>query len=88
GVAFRNPETFGEYQLSYRTGDIVSPRIEVLEPLSLEMADFCRAIRTGREPVSSAELGIDVVRAIEAIDGSLARGGVPVALTNAGVWIA
>ena len=75
GVAFRNPESFGEYQLSYRTGDILSPRIEVLEPLSLEMADFCRAIRTGAEPVSSARLGVDVVRAIEAIDESLANGG-------------
>ena len=24
----RDPETFGEYQLSYRTGDIVSPRVD------------------------------------------------------------
>ena len=27
GVDFRDPETFGEYQLSYRTGDIVSPKL-------------------------------------------------------------
>ena len=80
GVAFRDPESFGEYQLSYRTGDILSPRVEVLEPLSLEMADFCRAIRTGSKPLSSAGVGLDVVRTIEAIDQSLAHGGTPVDL--------
>ena len=88
GVAFPNPETFGEYQLSYRTGDILSPRIEVLEPLSAEMADFCRAIRTGTEPVSSAALGVDVVRAIEAIDESLSRGGHPVGLPDVALSVA
>ncbi len=29
GVVYRDPETFGEYHLSYRSGDIVSPKIEV-----------------------------------------------------------
>ncbi len=32
---------FGEYQLTYRTGDIVSPQVEAAEPLCLEMSDFC-----------------------------------------------
>ena len=54
GVTLPDPETFGEYQLSYRTGDIVSPRVDVAEPLSLELIDFCEAIRTGSAPRSSA----------------------------------
>ena len=29
GVTIRDPESFGEFQLSYRTGDIVSPRVDV-----------------------------------------------------------
>ena len=41
GVMLRDPETFGEYQLTYRTGDIVSPHMEVAEPLKLELEDFC-----------------------------------------------
>ena len=45
-----NPETFGEYQLTYRTGDIVSPHVAAAEPLFLELSDFCTAIRTGEEP--------------------------------------
>jgi len=75
GVMPKDPETFGEYRLAYRTGDIVSPRIEVAEPLGVELTDFCEAIRTGSTPRSSAELGLEVVRTIEAVDASLGRNG-------------
>src|SRR5919197_1171583 len=34
------PATFGEHQLTYRSGDVVIPRIDAHEPLSLELADF------------------------------------------------
>jgi len=74
GVSLPDPETFGEYRLSYRTGDIVSPRIPVAEPLALELADFCTAIRTATAPHCTAQLGIEVVRVIEAVDRSLASG--------------
>ena len=80
GVMFDDPETFGEYQLSYRTGDITSPRLEVAEPLFLEVADFCEAVRRRVEPRSSAALGADVVEIIEAVDRSLAIDGGRVAL--------
>ena len=46
GVVYRDPETFGEYQLSYRSGDILSPRIAATEPLVTELAEFVRLIRT------------------------------------------
>jgi predicted dehydrogenase len=75
GVNLPDPETFGEYRLSYRTGDIVSPRIEVAEPLALELQDFCAAIRTGSPLRSTPELGVDVVRVVEAAERSLAEGG-------------
>ena len=75
GVTLRDPGSFGEYRLSYRTGDIVSPRVEVTEPLSLELDDFCRSIRTGAPPRASAQVGVDVVRMIEAAERSLQQGG-------------
>jgi protoporphyrinogen oxidase/predicted dehydrogenase len=83
GARIPDPETFGEYQLSYRTGDIVSPRIEATEPLSLELADFAQAILEGSGLVSSAAVGLDVVRTIEAVDQSLAQGGSPVRINQA-----
>jgi predicted dehydrogenase len=82
GVALRDPQTFGEYRMTYRTGDIISPRIEPVEPLHLELRDFLRAVQTGSSPRSDADLGIDVVLTIEAAERSLAAGGIPVAVED------
>jgi predicted dehydrogenase len=73
-----DPETFGEFRLSYRTGDIVSPQIEALEPLALEMRDFCDSILGGDDPRSSARFGLEVIRIVEAVDRSLDQAGCPV----------
>jgi predicted dehydrogenase len=75
GVHLREPETFGEFRLTYRTGDIVSPRIDAAEPLSLELKDFCNAIRKGTHPRSSSIVGLEVVRMMEAVDHSLSSHG-------------
>jgi predicted dehydrogenase len=75
GVMIPDPSTFGEYRLSYRTGDIVSPHIDSAEPLCLEVADFCRAVSTGSTPESSARVGVEVVRIIEAVERSFALDG-------------
>ncbi len=83
GADLPNPETFGEYKLTYRTGDIVSPRVEVAEPLYREIEDFCSAIRCGTVPRSSSEVGIEVVRMIEAVDASLEAAGARVQVSGA-----
>jgi predicted dehydrogenase len=85
GVMLDDPQSFGEFRLSYRTGEIVSPAVRPAEPLQLEMADFCDAIRTGSTPRSSTELGVEVVRMVEAVDLSLASGGARVPLGDGSV---
>jgi predicted dehydrogenase len=82
GVTLRDPQTFGEYRLTYRTGDIVSKQVDVTEPLLLELGDFCAAIRLGSTPRSSRDVGLDVVRMIEAVDQSLAADGARVELSD------
>jgi predicted dehydrogenase len=77
------PATFGEYRLTYRTGDIVVPRVEAAEPLGLELADFANAIRTGDEPRSNGTLGLEVVRALEAAHRSIEQSGAPIDLGSA-----
>lgn len=77
GAEIPPPETFGEFRLTYRTGDIVSPKIDAMEPLALEIADFCTAILDRAEPRASPQLGYEVVRTVEAIERSLERGGEP-----------
>jgi predicted dehydrogenase len=75
------PTNFGEHQLTYRTGDVVIPRIAPAEPLSLEFQDFARAIRTGQQPRSNVEVGLEVVKILEAAEASLRERGVPRTLT-------
>jgi predicted dehydrogenase len=75
GATLPEPETFGEYQLSYRTGDIISPHVEPVEPLLRQMEDFCTAVRERIEPRSSAALGLEVVSTVEAVERSLTQAG-------------
>jgi predicted dehydrogenase len=81
GVVYKDPETFGEYQLSYRTGDILSLQVPATEPLVTELAEFVRLIRTG-ETSADLELAGQVVMLAEAAESSLAGGGVPVEVSS------
>ena len=82
GVVYRDPETFGEYHLSYRTGDIVSPHLDGSEPLAVEIDDFIDSVRAGSPREEQLELALDVVRMIEAAETSLVDGGEPVAVES------
>ena len=81
GADIIEPETFGEYQLSYRLGDIHSPRIAAAEPLHLELEDFAGALREGRAPRADAHMGRAVVRMMEATERSLDHNAAPVWLS-------
>lgn len=70
GVEIKDPTTFGEYTLTYRTGDIVSPHIPATEPLQSEMSHFLDCATTGKRPRSDGRSGLRVVRALEAIERS------------------
>ncbi len=82
GVIYEDPETFGEYHLSYRTGDVLSPKLETHEPLSMELADFLEQARSGERSKARGRLARDVVRLTEAADLSLSEGGAEVTLTG------
>ena len=82
GLDVALPQTFGEHQLTYRSGDIVIPRLDAAEPLALELQDFARAITTGAVPRSNAELGLEIVLAMEAAQLSVERNGEPVTVAR------
>ncbi|HTX10966.1 MAG TPA: Gfo/Idh/MocA family oxidoreductase [Solirubrobacteraceae bacterium] len=82
GVVYRDPETFGEYHLSYRSGDVVSPHIESSEPLALQLSDFVDAVRSGDLMEHQSTLARSVVRVAEAADESLHLGGAEVSPTS------
>jgi predicted dehydrogenase len=70
GVALRTPETFGEFQLTYRMGDINIPYLANAEPLLLEVDHFIDCIETNRVPRTDGRFGADVVAAIEMANNS------------------
>jgi len=83
----RQPASFGEFQLTYRSGDILSPRLDATEPLYIEAAHFLECIRTGRTPDSGPQAAVDIVRVIQAAERSLRCGGGPQPTYEAGVAI-
>lgn len=75
GAELKDPKTFGEWQMSYRTGDIRSPHLPNAEPLALQAGAFINAIRTGEPPEHGLALARDVVRLAEAATVSLDNSG-------------
>jgi predicted dehydrogenase len=83
GITYDDPETFGQYQLSYRTGDILSPKLETTEPIVTELTDFVSGVRQGRAPEGNPALARNVVRLIEAAESSIEERGVPISVEGA-----
>ncbi len=71
-------DSFGEYRLLIRDGDIITPKLEVSEPLKNECAHFLECIRSGSRPVSDGRNGLQVVKTLLAIDRSIRQNGAPV----------
>ena len=76
-------DTFGEFQLSYRFGDIFIPKLDDSEPLKVASQHFLDCINKGVTPRSSGTHGLDVVRIIEASNESLRNNGMMIELNGA-----
>lgn len=74
-------ETFAEFQLLLRAGDVLIPKIDFVEPLKIECQHFVDCVATGSPPLTDGVEALNVVRGLEAAQASLKQGGVPVALT-------
>jgi predicted dehydrogenase len=68
-------DTFEQFKLSYRYGEVTSPRVPTDEPLHLECAHFIECVREGKTPRSSGEVGLKIVRILEKAQNSLLNGG-------------
>ena len=81
GVAVR-PEApaFGELPFLIRDGDIVSPQIQMVEPLRAQNLHFAQCVMDGLTPATDGVFGLNVVTVMEAIDLSIASSGTPIPL--------
>jgi predicted dehydrogenase len=67
-------DTFGEFQLSYRYGEITIPHLASTEPLRLECEHFLECIQRGVTPLTDGENGLEVVQVLETAQRSLSNG--------------
>lgn len=72
-----------QYQrrIGYRTADMWAPHIPSIEPLATEAAHFINCIDGKEKPITSGEVGLQVVRMLEATSRSLESNGTPVSIT-------
>jgi predicted dehydrogenase len=75
---------FGEFQLSYRYGNITVPHLPSDEPLQIECAHFLDCIRSGETPLTDGHHGLRVIRVLEAAQASLEDGGAARAVVAGG----
>ena len=75
GVESLNHSSFGEFQLSYRTGDITIPILSNAEPLKEEISHFRRCIENGETPKTDGVTALRVIRYLTLAEESIKNGG-------------
>lgn len=75
GYAHKTDEERKKILVDYRTGDIHIPKLENKEALSLMAADFVAAVKNGITPLSDCNVGMNVIRILEASQKSIKNKG-------------
>lgn len=66
-------DTFGEFQLSYRYGDISIPKLNDEEPLKVECQHFIDCVKHGQNPRSGGLEGLAIMLALDAAGKSISE---------------
>jgi predicted dehydrogenase len=74
------PDDIHKMLISYRTGDLWSPKINETEALQVEVNHFASCINGLDQPLSGGEQGLEIVRILEAANVSMLNRGAPVDL--------
>lgn len=78
--------SFGDFQLSYRYGDISIPYIPLTEPLKAECSHFVECVLDHRCPKSNGHVGLKVVKVLETAQKSLSNGGMEEKIGWQHIW--
>jgi predicted dehydrogenase len=75
GVEVTNGQSVYELLVSYRSGEVWSPKIEQTEALKVELEYFVDCILNDHRPFNDGAAGLRIVRLLEAADQSLRKRG-------------
>jgi predicted dehydrogenase len=68
-------DTFKEFQLVYRSGDVYSPELDSAEPLNVMCRHFIDCMKNNKTPRSDGLSSLRVIKIIEAAQQSLKENG-------------
>jgi predicted dehydrogenase len=80
GYDIKTDEDKRKLLVSYRSGDVYSPKIDNREALYMMASDFINAIESKKSPISNYQIGLDVVKILEASDKSIKNNGMEILL--------
>lgn len=63
--------SYGEFNLLLRDGDILIPKIDLVEPLKLQSQHFVECVRTRARPISDGAFGMQVVDVLSSVQKSM-----------------
>lgn len=66
---------FGEFKMILRDGDIVIPKIKMVEPLKAQCMHFIECLLSNKKMISDGEFGVNVVKVLSAAEKSLLNKG-------------
>lgn len=75
-----DPEQMNSIIAGYRTGDMWAPQLANTEALAAEVVHFAECIETGTKPLTDGQMGLNVVRVLEAASESLKNRGAAVSI--------
>jgi predicted dehydrogenase len=75
GYSIKSDVDMHKMLVDYRIGDIYTPKINTQEALSLIVADFVNCIKSGTQPLSNGQTGLDVVKILEVSTESIKHKG-------------
>lgn len=77
GVILDDDENIRETLVGYRTGDMLAPKVPTTEALKEEVYHFVDCINTGKAPVTSGAMGLEMVRLLCLASESIKKQGTP-----------
>ena len=66
--------SYGEFNLLLRDGDILIPKLDLVEPLKVQSQHFVDCVRKRERPVSDGAFGLKIVEVLSAVQKSMANG--------------
>jgi len=75
GVQMTNNQGVYDLLVSYRSGDMWSPKVEQAEALKVELSHFRECILNGKRPANDGIAGLRVVKMLQAADQSIREKG-------------